>query len=154
MEQYFAAFPFKLNAVTSVAMVLGLAYLPVIEKVILVRTASKFKGTVDEVQNSRFLSNSILSDNSPNGLRMSRLVGCHTNGLEAFTYYAAAILLALVCKVPKDVTDGAAGAFVACRTLYTAVYISPLNGSLRTLTFALGLVCCVSLMMFAASRYE
>ena len=85
---------------------------------------------------------------------MSRLVGCHTNGLEAFSYYSIAVILAICTKVDKELLSGVAGAFVACRVAYTAVYLSPLNGPLRTLTFIGGVVCSVFLMLTAASNYE
>jgi uncharacterized MAPEG superfamily protein len=155
MENFYANFPVKFNAVICVLLTLTLAYYPLIEKVSIIRAAARKdpKG-IHSTAHSRFLTNALMQEKSVAGLRVSTLVGCHTNGLEAFVIFSTAVLLALTTKVPKYVVNGAATAFLLCRCLYTVVYLTSLNGYLRTVVFAMGMFICVSLMISAAGRFD
>lgn len=51
-----------------------------------------------------------------------RLLGAHNNGLEAFPFFAAAVLLAEFRDAPQDTIDGLAVAFLALRVGYVLAY--------------------------------
>jgi uncharacterized MAPEG superfamily protein len=70
----------------------------------------------------------------------ARVLGAHSNGLEAFPFFAAAVLLAEFRHVPQVRLDELALAFVALRIVYVGVYLSNL-ASARSIVWALALAC-------------
>ena len=123
------------------------------KKPLLEKKLKKSKKEYDTA-NSRGLS-ALMIDDSPEGMKIANLAGCHQNGLEAFSYFSVAILSGLALKVDKDVLGGAAALFVGIRVLYTYVYISSLNyiiGKPRTILFFMGGF--LSLGLFAIAGYK
>jgi uncharacterized MAPEG superfamily protein len=74
--------------------------------------------------------------------------------LEAVTYFSAAIFSAIVSKVPSEVVAGAAGLFISIRSAYTLIYMSPLNGVIRSLAFMAGMATAVGLFFISAEYYQ
>jgi uncharacterized MAPEG superfamily protein len=76
---------------------------------------------------------------------MRRCIACHTNGLETFPAFAAAVLLAIITRVHPVTIDKLALSWVLSRIFYNFFYIygtTPLFSTLRSLVwwFGLGLV--------------
>ena len=154
MESIYKALPVKLNPFISLIVLFFIAFVPHALKIGEVKKKAKESdGKVKySVANSRAIG-TLVCDDTPAGLRIAALAGCHTNGLEAFSYFAAAILSAVVTNVPKDVVEGAAALFIGIRVLYTIVYLSPLNGSLRSLIWGTGLLVAFNLIYIASTYY-
>ena len=55
--------------------------------------------------------------------RRARLQGAHQNGMEAFPFFAAAVLLAEYRGAPQTIVDWLAVAFVVTRLLYVFAYV-------------------------------
>ena len=55
-------------------------------------------------------------------LLIARLHGCHQNGLEAFSYFAAAVALCVASGVEEAKIDRLANIFLAQRVIYSYVY--------------------------------
>eukprot|EP00981_Chlorochromonas_danica_P012342 scaffold4841_cov259-Ochromonas_danica.AAC.15 len=75
-------------------------------------------------------------DDSPLGRSLAIYVGCNQNGMEALIYFPACLLSALSVRVDKEIIESAAGLFLTLRVIYTAIYLSSLNGPLRTVICA------------------
>ena len=58
--------------------------------------------------------------------------GAHLNGIETFTFYAVAVLLAEFRGAAQDWTDGLALAFLVTRVLFVAAYVGD-RSTARTL---------------------
>ncbi len=149
MESFYRSSPIRLDPFQSLIAVYLIAFIPHMMKIGVVK---KKVGKNYSIANSRLASTMSL-DNTPTGVWISTLIGCHTNGLEAFSYFAAAIIGAVVAGVPKDVVEGAAALFVAIRLAYTFVYLGPLNGGMRTLVWALGVLLSMNLLYIASTYY-
>ena len=70
------------------------------------------------------------------GLR-ERAFGAHLNGIEAFPFFAAAVLLAEFRQQPQLWIDGLAVGFVALRLLYVLAYLASWPTT-RTLLWNIG----------------
>ena len=70
----------------------------------------------------------------------ARVLGAHNNGLEAFPFFAAAVLLAEFRHVPQLRLDELAVAFVMLRIAYVGVYLSNF-ASVRSIVWTLALAC-------------
>lgn len=68
----------------------------------------------------------------------------HRNHFEAFAPFAAAVIVAELAQVPQVKIDLAAGAFVLCRILYTALYLADL-AALRSAVWSLGFIAVLTL---------
>src|SRR3954447_5180335 len=53
----------------------------------------------------------------------ARAPAAHQNGLEAFPFFAASVVLAEVRQAPQGLLDGLAVAFIALRLLYVVFYL-------------------------------
>jgi len=73
----------------------------------------------------------------------------HQNGMEAFPFFAAAVLLAEFRAASQLWIDLLALIFIALRLIYGALYITDRAG-LRSVVWALGFLCCVGLFVIAA----
>lgn len=142
------------NPITSLFYVLTLAYVPHFMKLIALGKKNK-EGEITNADfgNSRYLSDKAM-DSSPDGKYITRCYGAHVNGLEAFSYYSAAILASLHAGVDDALIGGAATAFIGVRTLYNIVYLSPLNGVLRMFIFGTGLSISALLFYTAGNKYQ
>jgi len=153
IESLFKIIPLKLNPIYSLFGILVLAYLPHAMKKPLLEKKLKKSKMEYATANSRGLS-AMMIDDSPEGMKIANLAGCHQNGLEAFSYFSAAIISCLIMKVDKGAVEGAAGLFVVIRLLYTYVYMSDLNGKPRTLLFFAGGFLNLSLLLIAGYKYS
>ncbi len=74
----------------------------------------------------------------------ARARGAHYNGFEAFSPFAAAVLVAHLAGATDHRASILAIAFVVARTLYIAAYIANLD-YLRSAIWGIGLLCTVAL---------
>jgi uncharacterized MAPEG superfamily protein len=79
----------------------------------------------------------------------SRAHSAHLNSFEAFPFFAAAVIIANLCKVPQASVDGIAIAFVIARVIYLACYLANL-ATPRSLVWLAGMALNVWLFMLAA----
>ena len=86
--------------------------------------------------------------NDLTGLRR-RADYAHRNHFEALPLFAAGVLVAQQFDAPQGAVDAAALAFIACRLLYTALYLGNLP-SARSAVWALGLLCNIALFAITA----
>jgi uncharacterized MAPEG superfamily protein len=61
-----------------------------------------------------------------------RALGAHVNGIEAFPFFAAAVLLAEFRQAPQPWIDGLAGAFLLTRLAFVFAYVGD-RATLRTM---------------------
>jgi hypothetical protein len=81
----------------------------------------------------------------------------YINGLEAFSAYSATTAMLLFAGVEdKSALRGYAGIYVCLRipVAYTCVYLSPLNGFIRTAVFSMGLFYIWSMLVTASTLYD
>ncbi len=81
--------------------------------------------------------------------KRARAHAAHLNTFEAFPLFAAAVVIAAICKAPQPIVDGIAIAFVLARVVYIWCYISD-RATLRSLVWMVGLATTVSLYFVAA----
>jgi uncharacterized MAPEG superfamily protein len=74
----------------------------------------------------------------------------HRNHFEAFPFFAAAVLIAAQLKAPQGHIDVLAVGFIACRIVYTVLYLRNLP-SLRSFAWLLGYLCVLALFGVAAA---
>src|SRR6202453_4525311 len=67
----------------------------------------------------------------------ARALGAHLNGIEAFPFFATAVLLAEFRHLSQNRIDGLATAFVVIRLLFVFAYLSN-RSTIRTLLWNLG----------------
>jgi uncharacterized MAPEG superfamily protein len=79
------------------------------------------------------------------GLR-ARSQGAHQNGLEAFPFFAAAVLLAEMHGAPQHTIDGLALAFLGARVAYAVAYLGD-RPTLRSIIWSLALLCNVAIFL-------
>lgn len=72
----------------------------------------------------------------------------HLNSIEAFPPFAAAVLTAQLVHAPQGRIDLLAALFLLFRVIYAAFYLAD-KAPLRSLTWALGLLCVVGLFVVA-----
>ena len=81
--------------------------------------------------------------------RAARAQGLHMNSLEALAYFGPAVLVAHFAHADATWSARLAVAFIVCRLLYGAMYLSD-RPPLRTAFFALGLFSSFGLFTLAA----
>ncbi len=146
--------PWGTNPFFSIIIIFGIAFIPHFLKAAEVKKKISATGKSYSIANSRVQTVSNI-DNSPAGLRIGILNGCHLNGLEAFTYYSIAIISAVITHVDRHTIENAATCFIFVRVVYTVVYVTPaLNGLLRTIVWVLGLVIAFHLLYLASLKYN
>ncbi len=79
----------------------------------------------------------------------SRAWGAHLNSLEAFPFFAVAVLLCEMRGAPQGTIDAIAVAYTAARCAYLAAYLAD-RPALRSAVWAVGLVLNISLMVLPA----
>ena len=75
----------------------------------------------------------------------------HLNGFEAFPAFVAGVLMAQLAGVPADTITPLAIGFVVARVLHGVFYLTDKH-SLRSLSWLVGMLCAVGLMVLAALR--
>jgi uncharacterized MAPEG superfamily protein len=81
----------------------------------------------------------------------ARVLGAHQNGLEAFPFFAAAVLLAEFRAAPQGWIDGLAIGFLVVRLAYVAAYVSD-RSTLRSILWSVGLLVNAALFFLPAWR--
>lgn len=71
------------------------------------------------------------------------------NGFEAFPAFAAAVIVNRIVLGPNAMADGLALAFIACRLVFSLLYLADL-ALLRSIAWFGGALCCVALFVVAA----
>ena len=69
----------------------------------------------------------------------ARSLWAHQNGMEAFPFFAAAVLLAEMRGVPQAILDGLAAAFILARLGYIACYFAN-KPTARSIVWAVGFI--------------
>ena len=146
---------FILSSPFCVLLALLLAYIPHwIRTFAVVRPALAKTGKPYDVRYSRLETQRATTD-TPQGLLIARLTGCHLNGLEAFAYFGIAVAIATLNAVPASTVDALSTAFIIARTAYSYIYITGVEawkGPMRSILFAVGLVICALLFAFAVQQ--
>lgn len=153
MEGIVSKFPIHVNPCYAMGIVLVLAYIPHLFKKSLLQKKLKESGKQYTTANSRGLS-ALMIDDSPLGMKIANIAGCHQNGLEAFGYFTAAMLSCMVVKVDPVALSGASAIFIIIRCLYTFVYMSKFNGSPRTYLFFASAFFTLGLFIMAGNKYN
>jgi len=81
--------------------------------------------------------------------RAARAQGAHVNAFEALGYFAPAVLVAHIAHADEDWSARLAIAFIVFRVVHGVVYLAD-RPTLRTITFALGLLTSIGLFILAA----
>lgn len=81
--------------------------------------------------------------------RAGRAHAAHLNSFEAFPLFAAAVIIATMCKAPPATVDGIAFAFVITRIVYIGCYVGN-QATLRSLVWMAGLGLSIALFIVAA----
>ncbi len=158
MASLFAHFPIKLNPLYAIGIQLSLVYVPHFVKMPLLIAKLKKDGKKLDIANSRQVSEQAAKE----GGYTAALTGCHLNNFEALIYFSAATLAGIAVANGKngaslsfDAVEGYAGLFIVARSAYTMIYMTPsLNGILRTIAFAVGMVATVGFIFVAGSHYS
>ncbi len=82
---------------------------------------------------------------------MHRGNAAHLNAFEAFPAFAAGVLMAQLAGVDPERISALAVAFVVFRVLHGVFYLAD-RDALRSLSWLLGVVCVLALMVQAALR--
>ncbi len=77
-----------------------------------------------------------------------RAYAAHLNCFEAFPFFASAVIIATLAKVPAATIDGLAVAFIVARIIYIWCYITD-KASLRSLVWIVGVGATVALFVMA-----
>ena len=83
--------------------------------------------------------------------KVQRANAAHLNGFEAFPAFVAGVLMAQLAGVPADTITPLAIGFVVARVLHGVFYLTDKH-SLRSLSWLVGMLCAVGLMVLAALR--
>jgi uncharacterized MAPEG superfamily protein len=81
----------------------------------------------------------------------SRALGAHQNGIEAFPFFAAAVLLAEFRGGPQRLVNELAVLFLIVRVAYVLTYVGN-RPSLRTILWSLGFIINVAIFFMPAIR--
>ena len=76
----------------------------------------------------------------------TRALGAHVNGIEAFPFFAAAILLAEFKGAPRETVDALAVLFLVVRLSFVLAYLAD-RPTLRTLLWNLGFLVNVAIFL-------
>lgn len=79
----------------------------------------------------------------------ARANAAQANSFEAFPFFAAAVILALVTRADAGTTAWLAGVFVAARVAYIGCYVAD-AATLRSTCWMVGYGCVIALMVMAA----
>jgi uncharacterized MAPEG superfamily protein len=82
--------------------------------------------------------------------RRKRAYHAHLNHFEAMPAFAAAVIIAHLCKAPQGWVDALAGAWVLLRVVYTWAYLAD-RATLRSLVWMVALACVAGLFVAAAA---
>lgn len=80
----------------------------------------------------------------------ARANAAQQNGWEAFPFFAAAVIIAVLQHVPVATIDVLAVVFVAARVAFIACYLGD-RPSLRSLSWLVGFLACIGLFVAAAT---
>nr|WP_298150194.1 MAPEG family protein [uncultured Pseudoxanthomonas sp.] len=83
--------------------------------------------------------------------KVQRANAAHLNGFEAFPAFVAGVLMAQLAGVPATLVTPLAVAFVVARVLHGWFYLIDMH-TLRSLSWLVGMLCAVALMVLAALR--
>src|SRR5262249_45089183 len=75
-----------------------------------------------------------------------RAYAAHQNGLEAFSFFAAAVIIAQSKAGPTHVTDALATAFILARLAHVAAYIGDIP-ALRTAMWTVGFMLTIAIFI-------
>ncbi len=106
----------------------------------LAKMAGGFDFRVDNQNPRKFLANAT-------GLS-ARLNAAQTNSFESLPIFIGAVLVAMYCFVPQNVTNGVAWLYVILRVVYGIAYAMNL-AAFRSVIWGLSLLCCLQLFYFA-----
>ena len=81
----------------------------------------------------------------------ARALGAHLNGIEAFPFFAAAVLLAEFRAVPQHLVNELAVLFLIVRVAYIFTYLGD-RPTLRTILWSLGFAINVAIFFLPAVR--
>lgn len=140
------------NPYFSMGMALSLVYVPHAIKMGYVVKKLEDEGSNLDIRESRATSDKAINENSPLGKFLAACHGCHQNGWEALIFFSVSVLSALHANVDSRVIAQAGAQFVLLRAAYTGVYLSPLNGWLRSVVWALGVLTSQGLMVEAYKK--
>lgn len=73
----------------------------------------------------------------------------HLNSIEAFPFFAAAVIVAHQLGAPQARIDWLALAFIACRLVYGLLYMAN-QATLRSVVWAAGLGCAIAIFVSAS----
>ena len=80
--------------------------------------------------------------------KRARAVAAMKNGFEGLPLFIAAVIIAHLAHVTQNIIDGLAISYLIIRVIYSVVYIQGLGG-LRSVVWSIGLLCIISLFVFA-----
>eukprot|EP01039_Chlorochromonas_danica_P004454 gene4454-4879_t len=140
------------NPYFSLGMAFSLVYVPHAMKIGCLVQKLEDEGRSIDIRESRAASDKAISENSPLGKFMAACHGCHQNGWEALIYFSISVLSALTTNVDSRVIAQAGAQFVLLRAAFTGVYLSPLNGWLRTAFWTLGVLTSQGLLVEAYKK--
>jgi uncharacterized MAPEG superfamily protein len=86
---------------------------------------------------------------SKQGGHRARANAAQQNSFEAFAFFAAAVIVAHITRGPQAQVDTLAMVFIAARALYLVMYLGGW-GTLRSLVWAVGMVCTVWIFLTPA----
>ncbi len=75
----------------------------------------------------------------------ARAVAAHQNSFESLLIFAIAILVALLTQTTTPLVQNLAAVYLVSRVVYTLLYLGNL-GTLRSLVWAVGLVCSLTIL--------
>jgi uncharacterized MAPEG superfamily protein len=91
-----------------------------------------------------------ISAGPSNGIR-ARALGAHQDGVEAFPFFAVAVLLAEFRGAPQNLINELAVLFLIVRTAYVLTYVGN-RPSLRAILWALGFLITVTIFFLPLLR--
>lgn len=77
-----------------------------------------------------------------------RAYAAHLNSLEAFPFFASAVIIASIAKAPGSIIDGLAVLFIIARIIYIGCYLAD-KATLRSLVWMVGLGATLALFITA-----
>jgi uncharacterized MAPEG superfamily protein len=81
----------------------------------------------------------------------ARALGAHQNGIEAFPFFAVAVLLAEFRACPQNLINELAGLFVIVRIAYVFTYLGN-RPTLRTILWSIGFAINIAIFFMPALR--
>ncbi len=78
--------------------------------------------------------------------RRARAYAAHQNGLEAFPFFAAGVVIATIADAPPNLVDLLAAIFIGARVAYIYAYVADL-ATLRSVVWVLGIACVIGLFV-------